>query len=99
MNSKLAFIAIIAIIVTALIVGFAVYYFTSNKDTFSGGIYGEYERDMESMRKSNDIGAPPGILKTRRTNKCDTKKTEMIQKHVTFKASRLNDGRCAYIDR
>jgi hypothetical protein len=63
--------------------------FSSSKQTPS---YTEYNNELELMNITDDIGAPPGILKSSKNIGCDTKKNILIQKNVTFKPSLVDNG-------
>jgi hypothetical protein len=67
------------------------------KELLATPSYEEYNKYLEEINKTDDVGMPPGILKISNNKNCDTKKIQMPQKHVSFNPEIVSGG-CTYVD-
>jgi hypothetical protein len=98
---RISLIILIIVIIWIIISGVTTMYYNNiaiffiekfSNTTKSTPSYMEYNAELELMNISNDIGMPPGILKTSKNTGCDTNKNILVQKQVTFKPTLVDNG-------
>tara|TARA_B110000211_G_C13912734_1_gene479117 strand:- start:144 stop:488 length:345 start_codon:yes stop_codon:yes gene_type:complete len=108
MSCVLGFFVLFIFIFILIIFGQGCYYkdeivqhFTNLKPApKADSVYGEFKRNIDSMKTLYKIGEPPGILKFSNNPdlECDTNKNLLVQSNVAFRQSRTKEG-CTYIDK